>query len=102
MVNEIVQKIVKYYAPDKIVIFGSHAKDRNTSRSDIDILVLKDSALPKEVRGREVKNLFLNSFVPIDFHFYTCREFDEEKQIKYSFAHSINETGMVVYDKRRE
>jgi uncharacterized protein len=97
----IIHNIVTYYDPEKIVIFGSHAKDYNTHSSDLDLLVIKDSHLPKESRGREVQHLFFDHIIPIDFHFYTKEEFEEERIITYSFAHSIDQTGKIIYEKKK-
>jgi len=100
LVEEITHKIVRYYNPDKIIVFGSYAKGNNTQKSDIDILVLKDTDLPKYARGRELQHFFLDSIIPVDFHFYTKEEFDEERNIPYSFAFSIDQTGKIIYEKK--
>ena len=99
LLEEIIHKIVRYYNPDKIIIFGSYAKDYHTQKSDIDILVLKDTDIPKYARGRELQHFFFGDVIPVDFHFYTNEEFDEEGRIEYSFAHSIQKTGKLLYEK---
>jgi predicted nucleotidyltransferase len=100
LIEEITHKIVRYYNPDKVIVFGSYAKDYNTHKSDIDIMVLKDTDVPKSARGRELQHFFFGSVIPIDFHFYTNEEFDEEKNVPHSFAHSIYETGKEIYVKK--
>ena len=99
ILNGIIDKVVKYYGPDKIIIFGSYAKEYNTQASDIDLMVIKDTPLPKEIRGREMMHLFFGHIIPIDFHFYTHAEFEEEKRKPYSLAHTIEKTGKIVYEK---
>lgn len=99
LLNGIVYTVVKYYDPEKIIIFGSYAKEQHHPGSDIDLLVIKDTHLPKESRGREMQHFFFDHIIPIDFHFYTNLEFDEEKMIPHSFAHSIDQTGKVIYEK---
>jgi len=100
ILNGILHNIVTYYDPEKVVIFGSYAKDYNTSASDIDLLVIKDTHLPKATRGRELQHLFFDHIIPIDFHFYTNAEFEEERNIPCSFAHSIEQTGKIIYEKK--
>ena len=99
ILKSIVHVIVRYYDPEKIVIFGSYAKENHHQGSDIDLLVIKDTPLPKETRGLELQHLFLDHIIPIDFHFYTNVEFEEERIIPYSFAYSIDLTGKIVYAK---
>jgi uncharacterized protein len=99
VMDDIVPIILRYYDPEKIILFGSYAKNTDTSGSDIDLLIIKDTPLPKEIRGRELHQFFFDHIIRIDFHFYTNQEFEEEKSKAYSFAHSIDQTGRVIYEK---
>ncbi|MFP4250904.1 MAG: nucleotidyltransferase domain-containing protein, partial [Armatimonadota bacterium] len=40
-VQEIIQKIVEGYDPEKIIVFGSYARGDWTEDSDLDLLVVK-------------------------------------------------------------
>lgn len=49
--------IVRDYKPDKIILFGSHAREDALPDSGIDILVLSDREkdLPRPKRGLQVR-----------------------------------------------
>ena len=40
-INLIKEQIVSYYAPSKIILFGSQAKGTATKKSDIDLCIVK-------------------------------------------------------------
>lgn len=44
VVKGIVQKLVREYAPEKVILFGSRAYGRPRRDSDIDVLVIKDTS----------------------------------------------------------
>src|ERR1051325_10686552 len=48
--EEIVRRIVKAVGPEKIVLFGSRARGDHRPDSDIDLLVIKESNVPRSQR----------------------------------------------------
>ena len=51
MIEHIVDKIVSEIEPEKIILFGSHAKDSTALDSDLDLFVIKDG----DVENREIR-----------------------------------------------
>ena len=50
--DEVVQKIVNEVAPDRIILFGSRAKNLSSSRSDYDLAIDAGSSIDLEILGR--------------------------------------------------
>lgn len=98
-IQEIVESITYFYHPEKIILFGSYAKGTATVRSDIDLLVIKDTDEPFRIRGRLLKQVFFQSIIPIDLLIYTNEEIGEFKNHPYSFISSVLNTGIEVYSK---
>ena len=46
-IEKILKIIVDKYKPDKVILFGSYACDHPSKDSDLDLLVVKDSNLPR-------------------------------------------------------
>jgi predicted nucleotidyltransferase len=99
-IEEIVSKIVATYGPDKILVFGSYAKGNPTDRSDLDLLVIKDSELPQQLRGQNVRRLFYGSPVPIELQFYSTEEIEDQTRQQFSFLSRIVKSGKELYSRR--
>jgi predicted nucleotidyltransferase len=50
MLEEIVERLVVRFHPERIILFGSHARGEATDASDMDLLVVADTDLPPEER----------------------------------------------------
>ena len=100
-IDRIVETIAKNYKPEKIILFGSHAYGNPTGESDIDLLVIKHSKLPRYKRAREIrKHLWDITEMPTDILVYTPEEVDEWKNVKESFITSVVKKGKSVYENK--
>lgn len=99
-INEIVTRIAENYNPEKIILFGSYAKGENTEDSDLDIILIKNTKLPKHKRGIEVRRLFFGLPVPMDFKIYTSQEFSQDINDQYSFLFSAMNGSKIMYERK--
>ena len=94
-----VEIIIDLYDPDKIILFGSYAKNAHTLQSDIDLLIIKDTDIPKIYRGIEVLSALTRYPIKFDLLFYTNKELAEGLMQEYSFIRSIIRSGNILYQK---
>jgi len=87
------------YAPEKIVLFGSLARNHVHEWSDIDLLVIKQTDKRPIERTMELVRL-VQPKVGIDLFVYTPEEYDILLRERYSFLLNILKTGKTVYEKR--
>jgi len=99
-INNIVNKIALNYNPERIILFGSYAKGNFTDNSDLDLILIKDTAAPRNKRAIEVRRLFYGIPIPMDFKIYTSSEFTEELKNQYSFVSSAIKESKVLYDRK--
>jgi uncharacterized protein len=99
-IREIVRKIAEGYNPEKIILFGSYAKGQSSDDSDLDMIVIKNTNLPKHKRGIEIRKLFYGLAISMDFKIYTNREFDQESNNPYSFLYSALNGSKVLYERK--
>ncbi len=96
-IDEIKRRIVENVKPEKIILFGSYAYGTPTKDSDIDILIIKESNLPRYMRGREIRKYLRGLKVAIDLLVYTKDEIQKWANIKTAFITTVMEKGKVLY-----
>lgn len=65
-IPEMVQRIVDTFDPQRIILFGSHARGDAHRWSDIDLLVVFDEPIDIRERTLEVMRLFRDLLVAVD------------------------------------
>lgn len=100
--EKILRIIVKCYKPEKVVLFGSYAYGHLNKNSDLDLLVVKDSNLPRYKRAREIrKYLWGITDIPKDIIVYTQKEIDDLAEIKEAFITDILKNGIILYESKK-
>ena len=98
-IKEIVSKIANNFNPDKIILFGSYAKNKQDQGSDLDLLIIRDTTLPTYKRAIDIRLSLIGTKIPIDILVYTNSEFEQEKNDKYSFLYSALKNSKVLYER---
>lgn len=98
-ISGLVERIVEQSQPQKVIIFGSYVKGTATIKSDLDILVIKDTELPMINRAAELSSVVKNFLIPVDVHMYTSEEVKEYAKEPFSFIKSVLKSGKVVFEK---
>jgi predicted nucleotidyltransferase len=57
ILNDIIHRVVEVAKPDKIILFGSAARDQMGANSDIDLLVIKSGDFH---RGHLTEEIYMN------------------------------------------
>ena len=96
-IQRITDQIIKEYKPDKIILFGSAARNDMKPDSDADFLIIKkDSPLYGADRIRELSRM-IDRNIPVDFLVYRPDEFDQRIQMEDPFLKAILKEGRVLY-----
>ena len=99
-IDFILKKLISFYKPEKVYLFGSQARDDANENSDIDFLVIKDTYKPKRFRTLEFRrNLRGYNYYPVDILVYTPQEFKNESNIKGTIAYHVKREGKLLYDQ---
>ena len=100
-INDIIKRIVNNFNPEKIILFGSFASGKENNDSDIDLLIIQDTNLPRHLRSFEIRKSLIGMMVPIDILVYNPEEFEKEKKEKFSFLNYALKTSKVLYESNR-
>ena len=95
--SRILGRLIRAFAPERIVLFGSYAKGTAHPGSDIDILVVADLEGDPVAHLRRARQLVADSFPPIDISICTSEEIDKADQASSPFLASILGKGITVY-----
>jgi predicted nucleotidyltransferase len=97
--SEIAGKIVNYFHPEKIILFGSYAWGTPSRGSDVDILVVMDfegSVFQKEA---QVSRVARPKFVAMDILVRTPEQIRYRLEIGDPFIQKIMGEGEVLYER---
>jgi predicted nucleotidyltransferase len=96
-VEHVVARIVALYDPDAIYAFGSYAKGTMGPDSDLDLIVVKPSALPRGLRGIDVVAVLKEVGFGLDLLFMTPAEIQEDLREPHSLMSTVMPTARPVY-----
>lgn len=82
---------------ERVILFGSHARQQATPESDVDLLVVAESDLPRFKRSRELYKLFRPYPFAMDLVVYTPQEIKKASQSPLSFVSKVLGEGKTVY-----
>lgn len=85
---------------ESVVLFGSYARGDAQEDSDVDLLIIAESNLPRFKRSRELYKLLRPYPFPMDLIVYTPQEIEKGKKSPVSFVSRVLREGEVVYDRR--
>lgn len=101
-VQKIVDFVVQEVKPEKIVLFGSHARGTAETDSDVDLLVIsnRDSHLPRRFRQAKLQEKFFGrDYPPVDALIYSPAEVNQRRAMGDFFIQEILEQGRILYEQ---
>ncbi len=102
LLQEVVRRIVAVGGPEKIVLFGSHARGTARSDSDLDLLIIEESAMPRHRRAARYRLALLGLFPAKDIAVWTPAEVERWRDVSNAFITSILAEGKVLYERSNE
>lgn len=99
-IQEMVRRIVEGFDPEKIILFGSQARGDSGPDSDVDLLVIMDTAAKRDAAVRIGVALHALG-VPKDVIVITPGEFERRKNIVGTVAYPAHHEGRILYERPR-
>ena len=96
-VREMVKRIVKQFRPERIILFGSHARGEAGPDSDVDLLVIMPVRGSKRNKAIEIAVALDDIRIPKDIIVTTPEEFAWRKEIAGTIEKPAARDGKVVY-----
>lgn len=99
LVQRAIQRLIRSFAPERIMLFGSYAKGGARSGSDVDLLVVADLPGNPMVHKRRARQLAGDCFPRVDVVFATPEEVASAQTLRSPFLLSILGSGIVIYQR---
>jgi uncharacterized protein len=101
ILRDLVERLVKVYDPERILLYGSYAYGRPHKGSDIDLLIVKDTKERPIDRRVAVRRIVsdLRRKVPFSPLVVTPQELSHQISAGDDFLKEITTTGKVLYEK---
>ena len=94
-----VERIVKRFAPERIILFGSHAAGNAGPDSDVDLLVVMTSKRSKAEQELDILKLLRSHRIPKDVIVTTPEDFAWRRKIPGTIERPAALGGRVLYAK---
>ena len=98
-IQEMVRRIVEAVHPDKIILFGSHARGEAGPDSDVDLLIIAPSELPRWKRAVPIYRVLRGLGLPKDILWRTPQEVEDWKDVRAHIIAIVLREGRVLYER---
>ncbi|NQT34904.1 nucleotidyltransferase domain-containing protein [bacterium] len=101
ILDDIVEKLKRDYHPERIILYGSYAWGNPTRHSDIDLFIVKETALRWVDRFVKVKEIIFDPQrgIPVSPNVYTPSEIKERLGRGDAFLNEIVTKGRMLYER---
>ena len=99
LLGEIVKRILAVGAPYRIVLFGSRARGDAHPDSDLDLLIVEDSNLPRYRRSPQYLRALVGVFPAKDIVVWTPAEIEAWRNVPQAFITTALREGQTLYER---
>ena len=93
------ERIVDRFRPERIILFGSHARGNAGPDSDVDLLVVLRDAAPKRAKAVAIYELLAGSGLPKDVIVVSPEEVERYRDVPGTLIRSALREGRVLYER---
>ena len=99
-IRRVAERIGRQADAEQVILFGSYARGEETEHSDVDLLVIAPSDLPRFKRSRALYQLLSPYPFAMDLVVYTPDEVKRGQESTLSFVSTVMREGKTVYVRR--
>lgn len=96
-IEKVARRLGEAADAEQVILFGSHARGDADENSDVDLMIVADSDLPRFKRSRKLYKLLRLYPFGMDLLVYTPREIQKGKRSAVSFVSAVLREGKTIY-----
>jgi uncharacterized protein len=96
-IGTMVRRIVRTFHPDRVILFGSHARGEAGPDSDVDLLVVMPVNGLKREKQLQIRKALHGIRVPVDIVVTTPEEFGWRQEVVGTIEYPAVREGRVLY-----
>lgn len=97
IIDQMTQRIVQRFHPQRVVLFGSYATGTARADSDVDLLVVMPITTSKRQARLAVRQALHDILVPKDVVVLTAEELAEQREVAGTVARAAVREGKILY-----
>lgn len=98
--GEMVRRIVERFDPERIILFGSHARGEATEDSDVDLLVVLKDIASKRDKAIEIRGALFGLGVAKDVVVVGAEELERKRDLVGTIVYPALREGRLLYERR--
>lgn len=99
MIDEMANIIVGRFHPDKIILFGSHAKGNAGPDSDVDLLVVMPAPCAKRQKQIDIRLAIRDIHMPKDIIVVTSDDLEKYRNVVGTIIYPALREGKSLYER---
>lgn len=96
-IDQMVRRIAEEFHPDRVILFGSHARGSADSDSDVDLLVVMPVSESKRSSQLEIRRALREIRMPVDIIVTTPEDFEWRHKVAGTIEYPAVKEGKLVY-----
>ena len=101
-IETVATQLAEAAGAERVILFGSHARGEAHGASDVDLMIIAKSDLPRFKRSRALYRLLRPHPFPMDLVVYTPEEVERGRRSPLSFVSTVLQEGKTVYVRRAQ
>jgi predicted nucleotidyltransferase len=98
-IHRMVERIVERFHPEKVILFGSHARGTAGPDSDVDLLVVMQVEGSRRKQAAEIDGALIDRGLPLDLIVITPEELERQREQVGTVVRPAVREGIVLYER---